>query len=45
MNNGASTPPEVPEPSDNDQIAVFTMRIPMMSDRVARPVNSAPMTS
>src|SRR5947208_3343781 len=28
MSNGASTPPEVPEPSEIDQIAALTMRIP-----------------
>src|ERR1700743_1877648 len=45
MNSGASTPPEVPDPSDNEQIAVFTISIPTMSDSVAWPVNSAAITS
>jgi hypothetical protein len=45
MNVGASTPPDVPEPSDRDQISVFTIRMPTISDRVARPVSSWSITS
>jgi hypothetical protein len=45
MNTGASTPPEVPEPSESDQMRVLTTRIPMISDRVARPVSSWSITS
>jgi hypothetical protein len=44
MNVGASTPPEVPEPSDSDQISVLTTRMPMISDTVARPVSSWSIT-
>ena len=29
--HGASTPPEVPEPNDSDQIRVFTIRMPMIT--------------
>jgi hypothetical protein len=45
MNTGASTPPEVPEPSESDQMRVLTTRMPMISDRVARPVSSWSITS
>jgi hypothetical protein len=45
MKTGASTPPEVPEPSDSDQMSVFTTRMPMISDRAARPVSRASITS
>ena len=45
MNTGASTPPEVPEPSESDQISVFTMRMPRMSESAACPVSSWSMTS
>jgi hypothetical protein len=44
MNTGASTPPEVPEPSDSDQISVFTTRMPAISDSVARPVSNWSIT-
>jgi len=44
MNVGASTPPDVPEPSDRDQISVFTTRMPMISDSDARPVSSWSIT-
>src|SRR5437667_5464715 len=30
INNGASTPPDVPDPSANAQMADFTQRTPMM---------------
>ena len=45
MNTGASTPPEVPEPSDSPQISVLTTRMPMISDMPARPVRSWSITS
>ena len=45
MNTGASTPPEVPEPSDSDQISVLTTRMPTISDSPARPVSSWSITS
>jgi hypothetical protein len=40
MKTGARTPPEVPDPSDSDQISVLTIRIPRISERPARPVSS-----
>jgi hypothetical protein len=45
MNTGARTPPDVPEPSDSDQISVLTTRMPTISDRPARPASSWPITS
>ena len=46
MNIGASTPPEVPEPSDSDQISVLTTRMPTTRCRARRlPRSSPPMTS
>jgi hypothetical protein len=45
MNTGARTPPEVPEPSESDQISVFTTRMPRMSDIPARLASRVPMTS
>ncbi len=45
MNIGASTPPDVPEPSDSPQISVLTTRTPTISPTVACPVSSASMTS
>ena len=45
MKTGASTPPEVPEPSDSDQISDLTTRMPRISDSPARPASSWPITS
>lgn len=45
MNVGASTPPEVPEPSDKPQISDFTTRIPTINDSVADPPNRSAITS
>ncbi len=45
MNIGARTPPEVPEPSDKDQISDLTMKMPTISDIAARPVSSSLITS
>src|SRR3546814_19426398 len=45
MNTGANTPPEVPEPSDKDQIRVLTTRMPMNSCIVACPCSRSRITS
>ncbi len=37
MKTGASTPPEVPDPSDSDQISVLTMRMPTMRETRGAP--------
>ena len=44
MNIGASTPPDVPEPSDSDQISVLTTKIPATTPRPMEPSSSAPIT-
>ncbi len=45
MSSGASTPPEVPEPSDTAQMTDFTSRMPRITSRGTSPCSSAPMVS
>ena len=45
MSSGASTPPEVPDPSDTAQITDLTMRMLRIKVRVVSLCSSLPMTS
>ena len=45
MSSGASTPPDVPEPSDTDQIVAFTSKMPTMTRAGTSPWRSAPIVS
>ena len=45
ISSGASTPPEVPEPSEIDQISDFTISTPTMMRVGMLPCSSSPMTS
>ena len=44
MNIGASTPPDLPEPKESDQITVLTTKIPRTRPRLARPVRRLSIT-
>ena len=45
ISSGASTPPEVPDPSDSAQIVDFTSSTPTITRRVTSPCSSAPIVS
>ena len=45
MSSGASTPPEVPEPSENAQMKDFTSRMPQITLRATLPCSSALIVS
>ena len=45
ISSGASTPPDVPDPSETAQIADFTTRTPTMMRVGMSPCSNPPMTS
>ena len=45
IRSGASTPPDVPEPSETDQIIDFTTRTPMMTWVATSPCSNEPIVS
>ena len=45
ISNGASTPPEVPEPSDTAQIVDFTSNTPAIRVAVLSPRSIVPIVS
>ena len=45
ISNGARTPPEVPDPSETDQITAFTIRMPRIVRPVTSPCSRSPIVS
>ena len=45
ISSGASTPPDVPEPSDTAQMVDFTSSMPTITRRLTSPCSSAAIVS